>query len=281
MGRSISVVSLGICICVLSAASLRAQTNQTINASGEPPKILNVVHPLLIPGKGAAYSQLLDRIAQTYEQAQIPVYWIQSQSLTGSYGEVSLNFFDSFADAEAAGNNLRQAVGSRPALAQMQEQLLGYVSSETNAMAFRRDDISYRAASVDFSKARILRLATILVRPGHEEEFAEAVKGLRNAYERVNATAFWVTYQVNAGAPSTTFVILMPMRSLKEMDDYLARTPQLRDAEGPAIASRLQEIARNAYASWDSELYLVDAAASHVSRDFAAGDPQFWQSAKH
>lgn len=281
MGRSISVASLGICIFVLSAASLRAQTSQAINASGEPPQILNVVHPLLIPGKGAAYSQLLDRIAQTYEQAQIPVYWIQSQSLTGAYGEMSLNFFDSFADAEAAGNNLRQAIGSRPALAQMQEQLLGYVSSETNAMAFRRDDISYRAASVDFSKARILRLATILVRPGHEEEFAEAIKGLRNAYERVNATAFWVTYQVNAGAPSTTFVILMPMHSLKEMDDYLARAPQLRDAEGPTIASRLQEIARDAYASWDSELYQVDAAASHVSRDFAAGDPQFWQSAKH
>lgn len=281
MCKFISAVSLGICICVLSATSARAQTNQTINVAGEPPKILNFVHQMLIPGKGSAYSQLLDRIAESYQQAQIPVYWLQSQSLTGPYGEMSLNFFDSFADAEAASNNLMRAVAGRPALAQMQEQLLGCVSSETNAIAFRRDDISYRATSIDFSKARILRVATILVRQGHEDEFAEAIKGLRGAYERLNATAFWATYQVNAGAPSTTFVILMPMHSLQEMDDYIARTGQLRDAEGPTIASRLQEIARNAYVSWDSELYTVDAAASHVSPDFAAGDPQFWQSTKH
>lgn len=279
MRRLILSVLLGV--CVLSAASARAQTNQTINAAGEPPKILNVVHQLLIPGKGSDYSQLLNHIAQSYEQAQIPVYWLQSQSLTGPYGQMSLNFFDSFAEAEAVSNNLMRAVASRPALTQMQEQLLGYVSSQTNAIAFRRDDISYRATNIDFSKARILRVATILVRQGHEEEFAEAIKGLRSAYERLNATAFWATYQVNAGAPSTTFVILMPMRSLKEMDDYIARSGQLREAEGPTVAARLQEIVRDAYVTWDSELFMVDPPASHVSPDFAAGDPQFWQSAKH
>jgi len=278
MRRFISTFSFGI--CALFATASRAQTNQTINAAGQPPKILNVVHQLLIPGKGSAYSQLLDRIAATYAQAQIPVYWIQSQSLTGPYGEMSLNFFDSFADADAASNDLTHAVAGHPGLAQMQEQLLGDVSSDINAIAVRRDDISYRANSIDFSKARILRVATILVRQGHEEEFAEAIKGLREAYERLHANAFWVTYQVNAGAPSTTFVILMPMRSLTEMDDYIARTSQLRGVEGPTIASRLQEIARNAYVSWDSELYMVDAAASHVSREFAVGDPQFWQPVK-
>lgn len=277
--RFMLAVSLGT--CVLSATAVCAQTNQTINAAAGAPKILNVVHQLLIPGKGSAYSQLQDRIAETYAQANVPVYWMQSQSLTGPYEEMTLNFFDSFAEAEAVSDNLTEAVASRPALAQMQEQLLGYVSSQTNAIAFRRDDISYRATSIDFSKARILRVATILVRQGHEDEFAEAIKGLRGAYERLNANAFWASYQVNAGAPSTTFVILMPMHSLKEMDDYIARIKHLRDAEGPTIASRLQEIARSAYLSWDSELYVVDAAASHVSREFAAGDPQFWQSTKH
>lgn len=268
-------------ICILPGSVVRAQSTHPINAAGQPPKILNVVHQLLIPGRGSAYSQLLDRIAETYAQAQIPVYWMQSQSITGPYEGMSLNFFDSFAEAEAASNNLMHAATGRPALAQMQEQLLTYVSNMTNEIAFRRDDVSYRGSSIDFSKARILRVATILVRQGHEEEFAEAIKGLRNAYERLNSNAFWVTYQVNAGAPSTTFVILMPMHSLKEMDDYIARTRQLRDAEGPAIASRLQVIARDAYVSWDSELFTVDPAASHVSRGFAAGDTQFWQCAKH
>lgn len=273
--RLAALVAIGF----LLAGSARAQSSQTLNASGAPPKILNIVHQLLIPGKGAAYSQLLGRIADTYNQAHIPVYWLQAQSLTGSGGGMSLNFFDSFASAEAAGDTLAQVVASRPALAQMQEQLLGYVSSETSAIAVRREGISYRANSVDFSKAHILRVATTLVRQGHEQEFEEAIKDLSAAYERLNANAPWVTYQVNAGAPSTTFVIFMPMDSLREMDDYVARTGPLREAEGDAISSRLQEIARDAYVSWDSELYTISPSTSHVSDEFAAGDQSFWRSA--
>lgn len=68
MRRFISIALLGFCI--LSATAARAQTNQTINAAGQPPEILNIVHQSLIPGRGSAYSQLLDRIAQTYAQAQ-------------------------------------------------------------------------------------------------------------------------------------------------------------------------------------------------------------------
>ena len=280
MIRRVTALTIGSWLCVFSAPAVRAQINQASRLAGEPPKILNIVHQLLIPGKGSAYAQLLGHIAKTYAQAQIPVYWIQAQSLTGSYGEMSLNFFDSFANAEAALNTLAQTVASRPTLAQMQEQLLGYVSSETNTIAVRRDDISYHAATIDFSKASVLRVATILVRQGHEDEFAQAMKDLSAAYGKLNADAPWATYQVNAGAPSTTFVILMPMRSLKEMDDYIARTRALRDAEGDPVYLRLQETARNAYVSWDSEIYIVNAAVSHVADDFAAGDPQFWRAAK-
>jgi hypothetical protein len=279
MLRSFLRVTAGIALGTLISASALAQSSQTLNAAGAPPKIINIVHQLLIPGKGSAYSQLENRIAETYSQAQIPVYWLQADSLTGPTGEMSLNFFDSFADAEAVANTLAQAVASRPGLAQMQQQLLGYISSETNAIAVRREGISYRAISVDFSKAHVLRVATILVRQGHEQEFEEAMKDLSAAYARLNADAPWITYQVNAGAPSTTFVIFMPMHSLKEMDDYVARTGPLREAEGDAISSRLQEIARGAYVSWDSELYVVSPSTSHVPDDFTAGDPSFWRPA--
>ncbi|MFZ0923571.1 MAG: hypothetical protein WA020_10950 [Candidatus Acidiferrales bacterium] len=266
--------------CLLFAAAIRGQTSQTLNAAGEPPKILNIVHQTLIPGNGSAYGKLLESIANAYEQAKIPVYWLQAQSLTGSYEAMSLNFFDSFAEVENAANALAQVAASSPALGPMQEQLLGYVSSNTNAIAVRRDDLGYRADAIDFSKARILRVATIHVRQGHEEEFAEAIKGLRAAYAKLNADAPWATYQVNAGAPATTFVILLPMHSLKEMDDYIERTGQLRAAEGETVYSRLQEIARNAYIYWDSELYVVSATTSHVPDDFAAGDLAFWKSAQ-
>ncbi|MGH9710001.1 MAG: hypothetical protein ACRD37_05610 [Candidatus Acidiferrales bacterium] len=245
------------------------------------PKVINIVHEALVPGKEAAYAGLLAKIADGYNRAKIPVYWLESQSFTGAPDAMSLNFFDSFADAETALHALGVAAATHPELTPMQQQLLTYTSSVTNAIAVRRDDIGYRADAIDFSKARILRVATVVVRQGREEEFAEAIRGLASAYEKVNADSPWVLYHVNAGAPATTFVFFMPMRSLGDMDAYIARAKPLREAEGQALVSRMQEVARNAYVSWDSELFAVNAPASHVSAAFAAGDPQFWMPANH
>lgn len=279
--RNLAVLTAWITFALAAfTPSLRAQSNQASRLPGEPPKILNIARQQLIPGKAGAYSELLKRIGVEYSRRGIPVYWYGSQSFTGALGTLDLNFFDSFADMQAMNDALSKAIIANPALAQMQEQLLTYTSSVSNAFAVRRDDLGYRWDAIDFSKARVLRVATIQVRQGHEAEFAEAIHGLRAAYARLNATAYWATYQVTAGAPSSTFVIFLPMHSLDEMDDYINRLAALPEAEGPGVAGQLQQIARDAYRSWDSELFSVSPSQSHMPADFAASDPAFWRAAQ-
>lgn len=261
------------------APAARAQTNQAARLPSEPPKVLNIVHQQLVPGKTGAYVDLLTRIAGKYASKRIPVYWITSQSLTGPSEALTLNFFDSFAEAQQSLDVLGQATAGDPELAAMQEQLLEFVRRENNQMAVRRDDLGYRWNAIDFSRTRVLRVATVRVRQGHEAEFAEAIRTLRRAYGRLNADSPWVTYEVTAGAPASTFVILLPMHSLSEMDDYIARVRSLPEAEGPAAAARMQQIARDAYRSWDSELFIINPSASRVSAEFAAGDPRLWRAA--
>jgi hypothetical protein len=279
MTRNLAISSIVFAVSLLSfPRALRAQTNQASPVPTMPPKILNIVRQEFIPGKAGSYSDTLQRIAAQYDSQKIPVYWLSAQSLTGPSSMLTLNFFDSFAEAQAALDAIGKAVVSNPQLGVQQEQLLTFISSETNALAVRRDDLGYRWNAIDFSKARVLRVATILVRQGHEAEFAEAIRGLRAAYARLDANSAWATYQVTAGAPSSTFVIVLPMHSLREMDDYIARIEALPQAEGPGIAERLQQIARDAYRSWDSELFIISPSGSHVPDDFAAGDPAFWRS---
>jgi hypothetical protein len=86
----------------------------------------------------------------------------------------------------------------------------------------------------------------------------------------------WVVYQVNVGMPSPSFLIFVPIRALKENDDLLARSKTLRDAEGAVAADRMQQIARDAYTSTESNLYAVSPEMSHVSKEFAAGESAFW-----
>lgn len=260
----------------LDAQQAAQQTASASQPAGAPPKIINIVYESLVPGKEGAYAALLAKIAKFYNRANIPVYWIESSSVTGDTRSMSLNFFDTFADMDTTVESLNNAMNAHPDLVNMQEDLLANTSHVTNGFAVRRDDVGYRAATIDFSKARILRVATVVVRQGYEAEFADAMKSLAAAYEKVNADAPWVLYQVNAGAPSTTFVFFMPMRSMQEMDDYIARSKSLSAAEGPAVEARMQEAARNAYLSWDSELYFIGPQQSHVPTAFAAGDPGFW-----
>lgn len=275
--RAVTVLlAIAAFVSVLDAQQVAQQTASASLPAGAPPKIMNIVYQSLIPGKVDAYAGLLERIARAYYRANIPVYWMESSSVTGETRTMSLNFFDSFADLGNVAETLNNAMAAHPDLVPMQEDLLANTSKVTNSFAVRRDDIGYRAASIDFSKARILRVATVIVRQGYEPEFADAMKSLAAAYEKVNADAPWVLYQVNAGAPSTTFVFFMPMRSMGEMDDYIARSKSLSAAEGAAVEARMQEAARNAYLSWDSELFFVSPRQSHVSTEFAAGDPGFW-----
>jgi hypothetical protein len=76
--------------------------------------------------------------------------------------------------------------------------------------------------------------------------------------------------------PSPTFLVFVPMHALKQNDDLLDWRRSLHEAEGEEAAQRMEQIAKDAYASTESNLYFISPETSHVSKDFADGDPGFW-----
>jgi hypothetical protein len=162
----------------------------------------------------------------------------------------------------------------------MQEELQALLAAERTIIAVRRDDLGYRPQSIDFSKARFMRVLEVRLNPGHESDFVEAFRDLSRAYEAIKATTPWVVYQVNVGMPSPTFIVFLPMRALKQNDDLLDWRHILREAGGEEAAQRADQIAREAYLSTESNLYALSPETSHVSREFADGDPEFWSPQK-
>jgi hypothetical protein len=155
--------------------------------------------------------------------------------------------------------------------------LLDNVTSLQTVFTLLRDDLGY--GTVNFAKARLLRVTTIEVRPGHEGEFVEGARSIRAASERSHADVAWAVYEVNAGIPSPAFLFITPMRSMKEIDAAVARRNLYEDAKGDAFQQRLREIARSAYTTLESQIYSVGREQSHVSKEFAAEDPGFWRAA--
>jgi hypothetical protein len=256
--------------------AISAQDQAPPNIAGAPPKMLLLVHQEFLPGKAAERRKLEVAISRACDRLNVPNSWIDLESLTGPQEALFFDPFDSFEQVDTAFAEWGRIFASHPDLARMQEELQTLVAAERTIIALRRDDLGYRPQSIDFSKARFLRVLEVRAIPGHENEIAESFRILAGAYEKIKADLQWVVYQVNVGMPSPAFLVFVPMRALKQNDDLLEWRRPLREAEGEEAAHRIEQIAREAYSMTESNLYFIRPETSHVSKEFAEGDPSFW-----
>lgn len=270
---------LGIIFLLLAHVSIVcAQTEKPASPATAPPKMLLLVHQQFKFGSESARQKLEVSIVHACDRLEVPNSWIDLQSITGPPEALSFDPFDSFEQVDKSYVVWGQLYAAHPQLANLQEQIRVLETSEGTIIAVRRDDLGYRVNRIDLSKARFMRVLKVRLRPGHESEFVESFKLLSAAYEKIAADMPWVVYQANVGMPSPSFLVFVPMRSLKENDAYLARAPKLREAEGDSGFDRMQQIARDAYASTESNLYAIRPETSHVPKEISDGDPDFWLS---
>jgi hypothetical protein len=276
--RASTALTAVLAFCFLPRPQTRAQENPpSAHSAGSPPQYINVVHERLKPGRDAAYDGMLSNIRDDYERFNIPAYWIEMKSVTGPNESFSLNFGDSFGDLEKMGAGVAAGVAAHPELAGLQDRLLAEnTSNVTNFVAERVDALGFRAATINFAKMRMLQVTVFHVRPGHEGEFAEAAKSIASAYEKVAGSPAWVIYAVHSGAQVPCYLMLTTLSSLKDEDDAAARRAPATEVAGPALQQRLQEIARSAYDSIETNIYVVNPQLSHMPRGFTAEDSAYW-----
>ena len=268
---------VGVILLFLTHVSTgAAQTENPASRPTAPPKLVLLVHQQFKFGSENARQKLETSVVRACDRLAVPNSWIDLQSITGPPEALSFDPFDSFEQVDSAFVGWRQLFASHPQLASLQQQIRELETSESTIIAVQRDDLGYRVDRTDLSKARFMRVLEVRLRPGHESDFVESFKLLGAAYEKINADMPWVVYQANVGMSSPSFLVFVPMRALKENDAYLARAPKLRAAEGDVGFDRMQQIARDAYTSTESNLYAVSPETSHVFKEFSDGDPDFW-----
>jgi hypothetical protein len=255
------------------------QTKESAEPATAPPKLLVLVYQKFAFAKAADRDQWETAMARACQKLEVPNSWIVMESITGEPEVLSFDPFDSFAQMEKPMAEWGPIYAAHPELGRLQAQINAALVSQRTVIAVRRDDLSYRANRIDLSKARFMRVLEVRLHPGRENNFAEAFQKLSAAYEKSESDLPWVVYQVNLGMPSPTFLTFVPMKAVGQNDDLLRIRERLHSAEGEA-AERMQQIAREAYASTESNLYSIKPEKSHVSKEFAAGDPEFWTPPK-
>jgi hypothetical protein len=252
------------------ASSFRAQSVTPSPETGVTPSALLLFRADLIPGKEAAYAQTEAEIVRGYASAKIPVYWLALQATTGPAHVLYFDGFDSFAAIEQSGADIAQGLNSNAELASVQQKLQDYVSATRTILAFRRDDLGYRLNKIDLAEAHFVRVSIIQLRPGYEEEYADAVRARARIYASNDIDTPLMIYQVHSGLPLPTFIEFQPMNSLSEIDDVLDRNKKSRRVPGEARQLPTQRWMKDAELGIEVQIYNVSLPMSHLPPQRAA-----------
>lgn len=250
---------------------------KAINPAAVPPNLLLLVHQEIQPGRASEHQKLEIGMARATDRLNVPNYWIEMQSMTGARESVFFDPFDSFEHLEGAGFDWSQLVSSHSEIAKMQDQIDAVVASERTVVAVQRDDLGYLAETINLSEARYIRVVEIRVFPGRDKDFVHAFQDMAESYSKRKVDRPWVVYQVSAGMSSPTFLVLLPMAALSEDMDLMSRTEELESGELEVIVQQIKQLERDAFASTESNIYVLHPEMSHVSKEFAAGDLDFWR----
>jgi hypothetical protein len=263
-------------ILIFHSTIIAAQEKKAVNEDAAPPAVALFLHQAVFSGKTANREKTEAGLSRACDRLDAPKLWLDLESLTGDPEALVFFPYESYEQMEQSNADWAKFLASHPDLGRMQEEVGSLIGSERKIIALRRDDLGYLAESIDLSEARFVHVLEVHLFPGHESDFAEAFKILADAYGKIQADTPWVVYQVDAGTAAPTFLVLRPMAEMKQNDDLLASSANLIDSEGEQGSETLKRIAREAYASTESNMYAISPEMSHVSKAFAATDPDYW-----
>jgi hypothetical protein len=141
--------------------------------------------------------------------------------------------------------------------------------------AIFRPELSFNPG-VDIRKMRYFTITTTRIRPGHDAQYAEYVQKMVNvARQKAKVDALHVAvFQIVSGAQGGTYLSFRPLRSLAELDEQIPM--KVRTAMSDDMKKDADKASGDAIMSSEASTYSLVPGMSYVEKDFADGDPSFW-----
>ena len=241
-----------------------------------PPRVLSIFREEVKPGRGAAHERLEAGYVAALRKAKWNTYSLAMTAVSGTGDAWFMTGYPSLEAMETDRHNqVKNAVlsGEFDRLDELDTQ---FRTGQRMMIARLREDLSYQM-NIDVPHMRYFDVLTFRVRPGHEDQFAEAVKLIRAAYEKSKVDLHWATYAVISGAPDGTYLVFMPMKSLKVLDPDPERQKAMTAAMGEENGKKLDKIASEAYISVETTIYAFSPRMSYVPKEWEDADAAFWR----
>ena len=268
----LSLVPVVLCTTGVAAKVVQAQSGP---ADG-PPKVLYTQREFVKPGKGMAHGKSEAAVASAMAAAKSPLYALAMASITGEPRVVFLSGYNNMADVESTYMSAMKLPGLESKLAAMNETDGAMVDSEASALWRLREDLSSKSP-LNIADMRMMQLVQVETKPGYGLEFEKVAKRVIDAWGKADPSYSAAVYEMAYGhAAGPVFLILLPMKSMAFLDKIHDEHDAFVKALGEDDVKGDREIARTAYLSSQSNLFVFSPRMSYVPDSWVKADPTFW-----
>lgn len=248
-----------------------------------PPKVLYIVKEDIKPGMMGAHNKHSASFASIFKMLDTPNHRIALVPVAGSENEVVyITGCDSFKELEDILNGTDKKMAgvsgnTKADLERLNKEAPDLHAGMRDMFALFRPELSFNPG-VDIRTMRYFSITTTRVRPGHDDQYSDYVQKMLNvARQKAKVDNLHVaTYQVISGAQAGTYIFFRPMKSLAELDEQIPM--KVRAAMTDDMKKDADKASGDAIMSSESSIYWFSPDMSYVEKDFAAGDPAFWNT---
>jgi len=266
--------------CVLAAmflcGALSLAAAQGTSGTTPPPKVLVVFREFLKPGRGGQpHEKAESAFVQAMARAKWPTHYFAANSLSGKSRALFFTGYDSFEAWEKDSLAVQKNAVLSAALDRASTSD-GDLLSETDGSVLVYNEEQSLRGPVDIAHMRYFEISLFRVRPGHRKEWNDAVKLVKDAYEKI-PEAHWALYQAMYGQEDATYVVFVPLKSAAEIDQAMERDKQFMSAMGEEGMKKLGELESSAIEFTQTNLFQFSPKMSYPPDAWVKADPDFWK----
>lgn len=243
----------------------------------KPPNVLRIGREEVKPGKSAAHTKLETAWTRAFAAAKWPFHFLAMSAVSGANEVWFVTGYDSLEAAEKDEQSLQKNPALRAEVERFAAQESEFLSGTRGVTAIYREEMSYRGSSTPLGKARYFYITTVRVRPGHESEYAEVNKIVREAHAKAGVPERWSVFEVTLGMSRGTYLVSQPLKSLADVDAFAeTHGKAYREAMGDEGRKKLAELTGASVLSAETNVYAFSPEMSYAPPEVAAADPEFW-----
>lgn len=241
-------------------------------------KMLQIYVEKVKPGHSAAHEKVELGWPKAYRASKNPASYLAMTSISGPNEAWFISGYDSY---EAMEKQSQAEDGDATLTAELSRLSAAdgeHLEGARSITARFREDMSLRPA-LNIGDYRYLMVTTVHIRPGTLGNYTEMRKAIKAAHEQTGMKDYYSVFEVQSGLVGPAFLIMIPMKSLKEVDGFgpMHTSAKYKEALGGTEGDKkMNEWATATVISSESAIFKFSPKMSVAPANYHIGNAEYW-----